>query len=393
MIHEKTVSAICRRKPQVSISLGFPNRYIPRPRFRLFGETTRPISRPPSWFLHFQTLMTPRVTDLRRSAMNRFVGFSTLIFASLGLVNGCGTTTTKMATEQLLISDAVDQAISQIDFTHIAGEKVFVDTTYLKTVKGVGFVNSEYITSSLRQQLTAARCLIQDTPELADVILEPRVGALGTDGHEVVYGIPQSGSVAFAASVLSSTPVPAIPEVSVGKSNAQSGIAKVIVFAYDRETREPVWQSGIAKAESTSNNTWLLGAGPFQKGAIYEGTRFAGQELPPPTEFDGSAFSSGNLARIPRLRAENNRRSKPVFEISEPLGLVDYKQEHFFDIVGPRVDPIPAASHPEDILDAEKTDAVASPVKSASFETESDDSSPDKVWKSNVNPGLRKTSE
>ncbi len=184
------------------------------------------------------------------------------------------------------MSDAVDNAIAQIDFRVLHGQKVFVDTLYLHSVAGVGFVNSEYIISSLRQQLTAAQCLIQDSRETADVIVEPRVGALGTDGHEVVYGIPQSGSLASAAAALSSSPLPPIPEISFGKSNAQTGIAKVIVFAYDRETREAIWQSGVARAESTSRNTWYLGAGPFQKGSIHEGTRFAGQEIPPPPTFE-----------------------------------------------------------------------------------------------------------
>lgn len=200
----------------------------------------------------------------------------------MALMAGCGTTTTRLATEQLLMSDAVDQAISEIHFHHLTGKKVYLDTLFLHSVKGVGFVNSEYIISSLRQQLTAAGCLLQDTRDAAEVIVEPRVGALGTDGHEVVYGIPQTGAINSAAAIFSSTPMPAIPEISFGKSNAQSGIAKIIVFAYDRETREPVWQSGIAKAESTSRDTWFLGAGPFQKGSIYEGLRFAGKDIPPP---------------------------------------------------------------------------------------------------------------
>ncbi len=112
------------------------------------------------------------------------------------------------------------------------------------------------------------------------MIVEPRVGALGTDGHEVVYGIPQTGAINSAATMLASAPMPAIPEISFGKANAQSGIAKIIVYAYDKESREPIWQSGIAKAESTSRDTWLLGAGPFQKGSIYKGMRFAGKKLP-----------------------------------------------------------------------------------------------------------------
>jgi hypothetical protein len=202
------------------------------------------------------------------------------LLAGFGLQIGCGTTTKRLATEQLLMSDAVDRAIAEIDFRSLTGKRVFLDTLYLHSVKGVGFVNSEYIISSLRQQLTAARCLIQDTREAAEVIVEPRVGALGTDGHEVVYGLPQSGSITSAASIISSTPLPSIPEVSFGKSNAQSGIAKIIVYAYDRQSREPIWQSGIAKAESTSRDTWLMGAGPFQKGSIYDGMRFAGEEIP-----------------------------------------------------------------------------------------------------------------
>ena len=194
---------------------------------------------------------------------------------------GCGTTTQKLATEQLLISDAVDSAIAKIDFSHLSGETVYLDTTYLRAVKGIGFVNSDYIISSLRQQLAAARCLIQDSKEQAEIIIEPRVGALGTDGHEVTYGVPQSTSaIATAAAAISSgPPVSAVPEISIGRSDAQSGVAKVIVFAYERESKQPVWQSGVAKAESTSNSTWWFGAGPFQKGTIHEGFRFAGKRL------------------------------------------------------------------------------------------------------------------
>jgi len=221
------------------------------------------------------------------------------------------------------MSDAVDNAIAQIDFRVLQNRKVFMDTVYLSSVKGVGFVNSEYIISSLRQQLTAAHCLIQDSRETADVIVEPRVGALGTDGHEVVYGIPQSGSLANAAAALSSSPIPPIPEISFGKSNAQTGIAKVIVFAYDRETREAIWQSGVAKAESTSRNTWYLGAGPFQKGSIHDGTRFAGQEIPPPPTFEQmthEGFAEPENPTEENASADFIQYNQPfVFERIEPF--------------------------------------------------------------------------
>lgn len=253
---------------------------------------------------------------------------------------GCGTTTTRIATEQLLISDAVDQAISQIDFQSLRGQRVFLDTQYLRSVKGVGFVNAEYIISSLRQQLTAAQCLVQDTREVADIVVEPRVGALGTDGHEVVYGIPQSGSLTSAAAILSSSPIPAIPELSVGKSNAQSGIAKVIVFAYDRETRKPIWQSGIAKAESTSSNTWYLGAGPFQKGSIYEGMRFAGHKIPPPPQFENLAAESWHLENL--RPGSGDEPSGSAIRMDQEA--VEYGQGYVFQW------PMPPATPPDEAL-------------------------------------------
>ena len=53
----------------------------------------------------------------------------------LGVTAGCGTTrvtnTQRTATEQLLISNAVDQSVSQLDFRVLAGKPVFFDAQYL----------------------------------------------------------------------------------------------------------------------------------------------------------------------------------------------------------------------------------------------------------------------
>src|SRR5690606_6653157 len=70
---------------------------------------------------------------------------------------------------------------------------------------------------------------------------------------------------------------PAIPEIPIAKRRNQRGVAKIAVFAYHRETGEPAWQSGIATDESSANDIWVLGAGPFKKGTIYNGTTLAGQ--------------------------------------------------------------------------------------------------------------------
>ncbi len=214
--------------------------------------------------------------------------FFLCLIALLILGSGCGATKSFTATEQLLMSDAVDSTISKMDFRPLSGRKVFLDTTYVtaagKVIPGVpmpaNLVTSDYIISGLRQQLTAAGCMIVDSKETAEIICEARCGALGTDGHSVTYGLPANNFLATATSVIPGSPMlPTIPEISVAKREMKSAAAKVAVFAYDRETREPVWQSGIAQAGSSARDTWILGIGPLQYGTIYSGTRFAGKRL------------------------------------------------------------------------------------------------------------------
>ena len=131
------------------------------------------------------------------------------------------------------------------------------------------------------------------------------------------------------------------------KANAQTGIAKVIVFAYDRETRKAIWQSGIARAESTSRNTWYLGAGPFQKGSIHEGTKFAGQEIPPPPTFEQMAEEG-----LPRPF------HVPEVQPTSKADFIPYKQPFVFNSPS-ELDSIPAAPHPSsDSSEASKVRTV-----------------------------------
>ena len=131
-----------------------------------------------------------------------------------------------------------------------------------RPVKGLGFVNADYIISSLRQQLTAANCLIQEDKETADIIVEPRVGALGTNGHEVTYGMPQTSAISSAAAAFASSPiVPSVPEISFGRLDAHSGIAKIIVFAFEKSgSRVPSGsrESQGQKVTATTHRFWAL---------------------------------------------------------------------------------------------------------------------------------------
>ncbi|QDU79919.1 hypothetical protein Pla110_16390 [Polystyrenella longa] len=209
---------------------------------------------------------------------------STLILY-LFLLAGCGTTISRNATDQLTASDSVDRAIASIDFTPLAGRKVFLDTTYIVPVKTIDYVNKEYIVSTIRQQIIGAGCYLQETKDEADLVVEARVGTMGADGHEIIYGIPPNNFSTVASSMIPGAPsLPAIPEMAFMKKNSHSASSKIGVFAYDRTTREAVWQSGLSKSESTAKNMWVFGAGPFQRGEIYDGTKFAGSKLQIATE-------------------------------------------------------------------------------------------------------------
>jgi hypothetical protein len=192
--------------------------------------------------------------------------------------SGCGTTRSYTATEQLLMSDAVDATIAKIDFSPLAGKKVFLDVTYMKMLKGPNILlDSDYVASSLRQQMVAHSVWLVDNREEAELIAEARLGTMGLDGHSVTYGVPASNALA-GASMLAGSPVPTIPELSLGRREAKLGAAKVAVFAYKRVTREAYWQSGISRSSSTARDTWFMGIGPWQAGTIYDGTRFAGSK-------------------------------------------------------------------------------------------------------------------
>ncbi len=201
---------------------------------------------------------------------------------------GCGRIISTKATDQLIAGDAVDRSVAQVDFRLFAGKKVFLDTQYVnKTVPGVGFVTSEYIVSSLRQKMMCDGSLLQEKADEADFIIEMRIGALGADGHEIVFGMPPNNYASIAASVSpTSSPaaaiLPSMPELSVAKKDDQMAAAKVALFAYNRHTREPIWQSGISESRSVVADRWFFGAGPFQKGNVYN----------PKKQTDSSLFSS-----------------------------------------------------------------------------------------------------
>ncbi len=195
-------------------------------------------------------------------------------------IAGCGATKTQEASDQLTLSSAVDNSIAAIDFRPLAGQKVFFNDQYIRNIKPTSFVNADYVISSMRQQMMAAGCLLQESMADCDVVVEGRIGTMGADEHRITYGIPENNVLGAAASVFAPTGanIPAMPAIAVAQRDAREGAAKVAAFAYLKETREPIWQSGLSSSIATSQNTWVFGVGPFQGGSIRDSSKLAKQQ-------------------------------------------------------------------------------------------------------------------
>jgi hypothetical protein len=204
--------------------------------------------------------------------------------ALLALAAGCGTTrmtdTTRAATEMLLVSQAADNAVAQIDFTPLANRTVFLDAS---SISEQHVIDKGYLVSLVKQQLAAAGALVQEEKPRAEFVVELRSGGLGTDRHSMLLGTP----AVQLPSVVPGLPTN-VPEIALMKKNDQRGVAKIAVFAYCRTTGRALWQSGTVQATSEVKDTWVFGAGPFSRGSIRKRTELAGQPLPEiPTDIFG----------------------------------------------------------------------------------------------------------
>lgn len=194
----------------------------------------------------------------------------------LPAVVGCGTTRTtdtqRAATEMLLVSQAVDHAVSQVDGSPLAGKLVFLDTQYLD-----GTVDKGYVISSLRQHLLAHGALLMDERGRSDYVVEVRSGGVGTDRSGLLIGTPSMTIPAVPGGAGLPT---SVPEIALIKKTDQKGVAKLAVFAYQRQTGRPVWQSGLVAGSSTLKDKWYFGAGPYSTGTVKPDGEFAGERLP-----------------------------------------------------------------------------------------------------------------
>lgn len=197
------------------------------------------------------------------------------VFLAMGLSSpGCGTTrsttTPRTGTEQLVLTHSWDAAINQIDFRPLAGVPVYLETA------AIDGLDKGYLISSIRQAMLESGAQLRAKPEEAAWVVEPRVGAYGTDDSQFLIGVPQMS----VPSILPGIPGAAIPEMALLKKTRQKGVAKLALFAYERSSGRLAWTSGNSRATANSRDLYIGGVGPLHSGSIHKTPEFFGMQLP-----------------------------------------------------------------------------------------------------------------
>lgn len=183
------------------------------------------------------------------------IGHAALLACFTSLI-GCAMTETsntkRTATEQMLISNAIDQSLAKADFAPFAGHRVFLDAQY------VDAVDKQYLVASTRHHLLRSKASLVDSVEDSDIVLELRSGAVGTDTADSFVGVPE----------LTLPGLVTLPEVRLVDRISQVGTAKIGMVAYDSRTHKILGSGGVSLARSDSNNWFVLGFGPIQEGSL-----------------------------------------------------------------------------------------------------------------------------
>ncbi|HTB85340.1 MAG TPA: DUF6655 family protein [Candidatus Sulfotelmatobacter sp.] len=156
------------------------------------------------------------------------------------------TDTPRSATEQLLLSTATDRALHSANLMLFANRKVFLDATYFDSY------DSKYVLGEIRDALSRAGALLQDTAANSDIIIEARSGALATDNSATFFGVPTFAvPIPLAGSV-------SVPEVAFYKVDRQHSIAKIALLAFAKASREHIYSSGPLDGKSHDSRYQLL---------------------------------------------------------------------------------------------------------------------------------------
>ena len=185
-----------------------------------------------------------------------------LVLLVLSLVPGCTsvkmTGTARTGTEQLLLTGTWDNALSHVDFSSLAGQKVFLDSQYIAAP------DKEWIISSIRRTMAEQGLLLENNKDKAQVIVEVALGAYGTDERDRKFGLPGvslSPSLTTGAALSTSG---SSTSLTFSETNQQDAVVKASLFAYDPKTGRLLWESSPLFNAQGVRDHFVMGSGPYR---------------------------------------------------------------------------------------------------------------------------------
>lgn len=174
-----------------------------------------------------------------------------LLFILALIISGCSSTRrtepARTATEQLLISAAVDHALDGLDLRIPRGTKLWVDA------RNFDGTDEDYAVGAIRDYLLQqGGRLVADRSD-ADAIVELRSGALSTDRYELFVGIP---SIDLPIPLTENASTPAL---GILEKDEQTGVAKIGMTIYESKTGALAPYSPVVPAYGFSDRTrWVV---------------------------------------------------------------------------------------------------------------------------------------
>ena len=184
----------------------------------------------------------------------------TLALSGAVLAAGCTTVTMteppQTATEQLLVTTAIDDAIAKMNVSSLtAGTRIFVDTSFFDgTGRDRTILFPKYAMGAVRERLLRAGALMADDKQTADVVVELRTGGQSVDHNSLFVGIP---SITIPIPPYFTAPV-TTPELALFKRDRKTGVAKLAIVAYGRGSGAFTGASGAAFGSSNHTEYTVL---------------------------------------------------------------------------------------------------------------------------------------
>lgn len=201
--------------------------------------------------------------------MRRYAGAILIAWLAVCPLTGCtsnvrATDPPQTATEQFLQSEAVSDAVRQLNIEPLRDRLAFIDASYLADA------DRRFLFGEFRSHLLTSGVRLMDKRDEAEVVIEVRSGGRGVDRSTLLVGIPpmvmpaggsDDNTVLYVAQF-------ATPELSLFKNIRQMGYASVAFVAYFPDTGEVVASSGPFVGKTYRADWWVLGLGHQIRGNI-----------------------------------------------------------------------------------------------------------------------------